>query len=265
MYKLGWFSTGRDKAARDLLQTVLDSMESGEIAAQVAFVFSNRQPGEAEESDLFFELVNRRRIPLLYLSSRELRAQGGKGWRRRYDRKVMKLLKDYRPDLCVLAGYMLIVGEELCRRYNMINLHPALPGGPTGTWQEVIWKLIETYASETGVMMHLVTPELDRGPVVSYCRFSIAGPPFAPLWQQLRGKSIPEVKAEQGERNPLFRLIRRHGLAREFPLIVATVKAFAEGRIRVETGKVVSSQGQATSGYDLTQEIDRMVEGKLQS
>jgi phosphoribosylglycinamide formyltransferase-1 len=46
----------------------------------------------------------------------------------------------------------------------MINLHPAAPGGPTGTWQEVIWQLIEGRAVETGVMMHLVTPELDRGP-----------------------------------------------------------------------------------------------------
>jgi len=73
-------------------------------------------------------------------------------------------------DLCVLAGYMLIVGPEMCTRFNMINLHPAAPGGPTGTWQDVIWQLIKQRARETGVMMHLVTPELDRGPVVSYCR-----------------------------------------------------------------------------------------------
>ncbi|GAH59253.1 unnamed protein product, partial [marine sediment metagenome] len=43
------------------------------------------------------------------------------------------------------------------QRYNMVNLHPAAPGGPTGTWQEVIWQLIENKAEETGVMMHLVT------------------------------------------------------------------------------------------------------------
>ncbi len=263
MYKLGWFSTGRDKAARDLLQTVLDNIHSGNLKAEIAFVFSNRQPGETEESDLLFELVNRYRLPLLYLSSKEFRSMGGKQWRRRYDREVMRLLKGDQADLCVLAGYMLIVGEELCRHRNMINLHPALPDGPTGTWQEVIWQLIEANATETGVMMHLVTPELDRGPVVSYCKFSINGPPFDQHWQKLAGKSVSEIKAEQGERNPLFKLIRKHGLAREFPLIVATIKAFAEGRIKVEAGKVVTSQGVAIAGYDLTQDIDRMMEGKL--
>ncbi|GAH51765.1 unnamed protein product, partial [marine sediment metagenome] len=54
MYKLGWFSTGRDKAARDLLQAVDSSIKRGEIKAEIAFAFSNREPSEARESDLFF-------------------------------------------------------------------------------------------------------------------------------------------------------------------------------------------------------------------
>jgi len=33
MYQLGWFSTGRDKAARDLLQTVISTIKQGEIEA----------------------------------------------------------------------------------------------------------------------------------------------------------------------------------------------------------------------------------------
>jgi hypothetical protein len=76
----------------------------------------------------------------------------------------------------------------MCLRYNMINLHPAAPGGPAGTWQEVIWQLIRTGAHKTGVMMHLVTPELDRGPVVTYCIFSIRGStPFDGYWQEIEG------------------------------------------------------------------------------
>jgi folate-dependent phosphoribosylglycinamide formyltransferase PurN len=62
----------------------------------------------------------------------------------------MERLTGFNPDINVLAGYMLIVGAEMCQRYDMINLHPAIPGGPKGTWREVIWKLIETGASETG-------------------------------------------------------------------------------------------------------------------
>jgi len=57
MYQLGWFSTGRDKAARDLLQAVQSSIKSGEIEAEIAFVFCNREPGESQESDLFLKLV----------------------------------------------------------------------------------------------------------------------------------------------------------------------------------------------------------------
>ena len=168
----------------------------------------------------------------------------------------MKRLKGFHPDLCVLAGYMLIVGKEMCQKYNMINLHPAAPGGPTGTWQEVIWQLIESEAEETGVMMHLVTPELDKGPPVTYCTFSIRGEPFDRYWAEIQGKSVAEIKKEQGENNRLFQLIRQHGLAREFPLIIATLKAFSQGKIRISPEKqVVDAEGKPIKGYNLTDEI----------
>ena len=60
----------------------------------------------------------------------------------------------------------------------MINLHPAAPNGPDGTWQEVIWKLIEQRADHSGVKIHLVTEELDRGPTIAYCRYPIHSPAF---------------------------------------------------------------------------------------
>jgi len=64
------------------------------------------------------------------------------------------------------------------------------------------------------------------------------------------------VKARQGENNPLFKLIRQEGFKREQPLIVATVKAFAEGKVRIEKGKIVDSRGRTVKGYSLTKEID---------
>ncbi|MDP2951729.1 MAG: formyltransferase family protein [Chloroflexota bacterium] len=257
MYSLGWLSTGRDEAARQLLATVQDAIQKGESKAQIAFVFSNREPGENQESDRFFDLVREYRIPLVCLSSNRFRAsQAGTEWRPAYEREAMQRLGAYRPDLCVLAGYMLIVGEEMCRRYPMINLHPAAPGGPTGTWQEVIWKLIEARARETGVMMHRVTPELDRGPVATYCTFPIRGQPFDKHWHDIEDMSVEEIKREQGEDNALFRLIRSHGVARELPLILATLKAFSEGKLRFQGYGVVNSPGQPIHGHDLTEEIE---------
>jgi len=265
MYRIGWFSTGRDKAARDLLQTVLDNIDRGELRVEVTFVFSNREPGESVESDLFFGLVNRHRLPLIHVSSHKFKATSGEylssQWRLEYDRKVMEKLKGMEPDICVLAGYMLIVGEEMCHRYTMINLHPAAPGGPQGTWQEVIWKLIETKADKTGVMMHLVTPELDQGPPVTFCAFLIRGELFDRYWKEVEGLSVDELMKRQGEDNPLFRLIRSEGLKREFPLIVATLKAFSEGKVRVEEGKVISAAGEPVAGYDLSIEINGAVQG----
>jgi phosphoribosylglycinamide formyltransferase-1 len=258
MYKLGWFSTGRDKAARDLLTVGQRSIARGETQAEIAFVFCNREPGEARESDLFLKLVESYDLPLVCFSSRDFKANKGAG-RLEYDREVMKQLEGFHPDLCVLAGYMLIVGEEMCQHYNMINLHPAAPGGPKGTWQEVIWQLIETKADATGVMMHLVTPELDMGPPVSYCTLPIRGKPFDSYWREIEGQSLEEIKMGQGEKNPLFKLIRKHGLAREFPLIIATLKAFSQGKVRIEKSKVVDAAGSPIKGYNLTDEINQQI------
>ncbi len=112
-------------------------------------------------------------------------------------------------------------------------------------------------------MMHLATPELDEGPAVTYCTFSIRGEPFDRHWKEIEGRSIKEIMVQEGERNPLFRAIRRHGLAREFPLIVTTLKAFSDGQVKIEGRKVLDANGQPIPGYNLTQEIDEAVKGKL--
>lgn len=255
--KLGWFSTGRDKAARDLLTVVQRGIALGEIQAEIAFVFCNREPGESKQSDFFHRLVKSYGLPLESFSSGNFKAARGEGWRLDYDREVMKRLKEFDANLCVLAGYMLIVGEEMCHSYNMINLHPAAPGGPKGSWQEVTWQLIESKARKTGVMMHLVTPELDEGPLVAYGTFSIRGEPFDKYWAEIEGQPVDEIKKTQGENNRLFKLIRKHGLAREFPLIISTLKAFSRGKVRIKKGKVVGADGRAIKGYNLTKEIDK--------
>jgi len=268
MYQLGWFSTGRDKAARDLLQAVVNSIKRGEIEAEIAFVFSSREPGELKDSDLFLKLVEDYYIPLVCFSYQKFKAKVDTAteqtgvlplWRFDYDREVMNRLQGFHPDLCVLAGYMLIVGREMCQKYNMVNLHPAAPGGPTGTWQEVIWQLIDNKAEEAGVMMHLVTPELDKGPPATYCTYSIRGELFDRYWQEM--EKMPLTSPERhSEANPLFKLIRQHGLAREFPLIIATIKAFSLGKIRITADKrIVDADGRPINGYNLTDEINELV------
>jgi folate-dependent phosphoribosylglycinamide formyltransferase PurN len=246
---------------------VCNAIASGDLKAQLAFVFLSREPGEAPQTDRFIEQVSSYNIPLEYLSYQKYKARHGTTeeeaadilpqWRLGYDRRMMKLLDGYQTDICVLAGFMLIVGAEVCTTYKMINLHPAAPGGPAGTWREVIWRLIDIEARETGVMMHLVTPQLDKGPVATYTTFSIRGEPFDSLWQHVAGRTSAHIKATEGENNALFKLIRQYGMARELPLLIATLKAFSQGRVKLVNGFVLDKQGKPVNGYNLTDEIEQ--------
>ena len=40
------------------------------------------------------------------------------------------------------------------------------------------------------------------------------------------------------------------------------MKAFSEGRVRIEKGKIVDSKGKPIKAYSLTKEIDEIVKGK---
>ena len=268
MLRIGWFSTGRGEGSRGLLRFFCDAIADGRLKAGIEFVFSNREPGEAEGSDAFFELVRSRGLPLVTLSSsRYRREHGGGGMSRHrvgFDREVMELLQDYRPDVCVLAGYMLICSGEMCRRYPLLNLHGALPDGPIGTWQSVIWQLIETRATRTGAMIHLATEEVDRGPVLSHCVVPIGAGAFDVDWRALAGRDVAEVQAVEGEDNPLFQRIRAEGYRREPHLMLATLQAVAEGRLIVKPGEALDTDGNPLrqrfpSGLPLTQEIEAAI------
>jgi folate-dependent phosphoribosylglycinamide formyltransferase PurN len=269
MIRLAWFATARGTTSAKLLAAMQEAIAAGRLDAEIAVVFCNRARGEDPNTDAFLDQVRASGIPLVTLSSRDFRKQVGgdvarKGeslpeWRREYDREVMRLLEPYSFDLGVLAGFMLIFGEEAAAKWDLLNLHPAAPGGPAGMWQDVIWQLIAEEAEAAGVMMHLATPELDGGPVVTHCTYPIRGRGFDPLWAELEDMSFEAARAEKGEQLRLFRHIRWAGIAREAPLVIETLRAFADGRIRIEKKRVVDRAGNTVEGYDLTDEIEALV------
>jgi phosphoribosylglycinamide formyltransferase-1 len=269
LLRIGWFSTGRGPGSRQLLEVVNSYIQRGEIDGKIEFVFCNRASGESPQTDIFFSQVRDYNIPLICYSSQEFKNRITKSGvhdiqtieqrRVAFDREVMKLFQNYTVDICVLAGYMLIAGDEMCERYKMINLHPATPDGPKGTWQEVIWDLMKNQSRQSGVMIHLATPELDRGPVVTYCTYSITGGEFDKYWKELENHPVESIKREQGENNELFKLIRKYGLARELPLIVATLQTLCKGDVRIESGRILDKQGNSIKGYDLSDEINKMI------
>lgn len=249
---MGWFSTGRGEGSRGLLTAALDAIDSGQLNARIEFVFVNRERGQHKGTDRYMDLVEERGIPLVTLSSQRFRTDNGRApWsqlRGRFDEAVLELLAPYSVDVSVTAGYMLIA-PILCRHFIMVNLHPALPGGPIGMIDQVIWELIETRASESGVMIHVATEELDLGPVVAYCRFPLVGSDYAGAWSEAGDRPVEELKATEGEDLELFQLIRNAGVDRERPLLVATLSAIGDGRIDLNA----AGTGEA---LDLSDEIE---------
>ena len=273
-YRIGWFSTGRGEGSKALFKAAQESILSGELDAEIEFVYCTRERGETDATDTFIDMVAGYGIPLVNFSYQKYKALRGMTnpdpsqplpqWRIDYDREVMKRLEGFSPDLCVLAGFMLITGPEMCQKYDIINLHPAAPGGPAGTWQQVIWQLIEEGADAHGVKIHVAIPELDMGPTATYCTFPIKGKAFDRFWDEIKGMTIQEIKDSQGTDNSLFKEIRHHGYVRETPLILATIKAFSEGRVKITPDRqVIDNTGRVIEGYDLTTEIDQLVKDKL--
>ena len=263
MLNIGWFSTGRGEGSRGLLNFVQKRLTATGADARINFVFSNRERGEAEGSDEFFNLVDGYDITLVTHSSSAFRKQTGGRFsehREEFDQQVMDKLASTKADVCVLAGYMLIVSGKMCRQYPLLNLHPALPDGPTGTWQEVVWELIETKATKTGAMVHLATEEVDRGPVVSYVNVPIIGPKFDQYWESLIGRDLEEIKNSEGESYPLFRAIRDEQYLREPYLLFETIRSVSQGEMSVKGGQVVDASGSSLaasmpSGLCLDQQI----------
>ncbi|MBN1161254.1 MAG: phosphoglycerate transporter [Dehalococcoidales bacterium] len=273
-YKIGWFSTGRGEGSKGLLTAAHRAIKSGELNAEIEFVYCSRERGETEATDRYLDMVKEYGIPLVSFSYQKYRkmrnmpspdlSQPLPQWRIDYDKEVLKLLKNFKPDLVLLAGFMLVGTPVMCDTYKIINLHPAAPGGPAGTWQQVIWKLIEDKADTQGIKMHVAIPELDMGPTATYCTFPIRGGVFDKLWEGINGRTVAQIKGGEGVENRLFKAIRAHGAAREVPLIIKTLKVFSEGKIKItKDRRVVDAAGRVIKGYDLSKEIDSAVKGKL--
>ena len=266
---VGWFTT-RGASSRAMYEAVQDAIQDGSLDARVSFVFSNRDRGDDPVTDSFFERVEADGVTLHAKSSVAYRkAVDGErsrpdeplpAWREAYDREVSELIARHRFDVGVLAGYMLIFTGPFVERFPLLNLHPALPTGPVGTWREVIRALIRTSATETGVMVHLAIPQVDLGPVVGYCRYRIDGPEFAAAREVLGDPAKLDDEAIEGSQ--LFALIREAGVRREAPFLVELLRAFAEGRVAIEDGSVVYQSGRAALPVDITPEVEARLAGQ---
>lgn len=87
------------------------------------------------------------------------------------DAALLELTKEYSADFIVLAGYLRKIPPSLIAAYpsSIVNLHPSLLplyGGKGMYGARVHRAVLEDGAKRSGVSIHLVDEEYDRGPVL---------------------------------------------------------------------------------------------------
>ena len=92
--------------------------------------------------------------------------------------ELLELLRKFRIDLVVLAGYLKRIPPRVIREYagRIMNIHPALLpafGGEGMYGARVHEAVIASGAEETGVTVHLVDDEYDRGPIIAQWRVPV--------------------------------------------------------------------------------------------
>ena len=156
--RLGVLISGRGSN----LQAIIDAIAGGRLAATVAIVISNRADAAG---------LGRARgagIETLYLNPRDYDDRDA------YDAAIAEVLRARRVDLVCLAGFMRLVGPRLLEAFpnRILNIHPSLlPSFPGLDAQR---QALEHGVQVTGATVHLVTSELDGGPIVLQAAVPVA-------------------------------------------------------------------------------------------
>lgn len=180
------------------LQALLDRIASGHVAAKVTAVVSDRPDAAA------LARARKAKVPAVVALPPESGEKAAA-----YDGRLADLLVAERPDLVVLAGYMRIVGKAVLSAFpgRIINIHPALL--PAFKGLKAVQQAIEAGVAEAGCTTHLVTSDLDGGPLV--------------LQAGLRVRPGESVEG-----------LQKRILALEHLLLPRTVQLFAEGRVSAD-------------------------------
>jgi phosphoribosylglycinamide formyltransferase-1 len=136
------------------LQSIIDAIAAGQLDATIAIVISNRADagGLQRARDAGIEAV--------HVSPRD-RAD-----RDAYDAALVEALTKRGVDLVCLAGFMRLVGRLVLDAFpqRILNIHPSLL--PAFPGLEAQRQALDHGVRVSGATVHLVTPELDGGPII---------------------------------------------------------------------------------------------------
>lgn len=84
-------------------------------------------------------------------------------------KSLISILKEYKPDLVVLAGFLKLVPKEFLDEFKTVNIHPSLLpkfGGKGMFGVNVHNAVIESGETESGITIHWVNSEYDKGEII---------------------------------------------------------------------------------------------------
>ena len=145
------------------LQAIIDTIDLGDLSASVEVVISNRKKA------YILERTRKHGIEAVFISHK------GKE-REEFDREMTEVLEAKGVELILLIGFMRILSPWFCRhwRNRILNVHPSLlPKYAGGMDMNVHEEVLKNGETETGCTIHIVTEELDAGPIVVQKRCSV--------------------------------------------------------------------------------------------
>lgn len=132
-----------------------EAIAGGELAAQIqVLIYNNPDAPVAQRAQQW-------QIPSVLLNHRHYPS------RESFDAAIVETLKTYAVEWVVMAGWMRIVTPVLLSAYpqRIINLHPVC--SPVFRGLHAVEQALAAGVKITGCTVHLVTEELDSGPILA--------------------------------------------------------------------------------------------------
>ncbi|MDT8371195.1 MAG: phosphoribosylglycinamide formyltransferase [Gammaproteobacteria bacterium] len=143
------------------MMSIVEAVKNGTLPVTVSAVISNRP----DAAGLIYAQnagINTAVIDHTQFESREL-----------FDQALANEIDTHSPDLVILAGFMRILTTEFVEHFagKLVNIHPSLL--PKFKGLHTHQRAIDAGEEEHGASVHIVTPELDDGPVVLQVRVPV--------------------------------------------------------------------------------------------
>ena len=135
-------------------QAILDAARQKKLHAKVALMICDNPKAAA------LRRAHRHDIPVFLFNPKLFKNRVS------YEKLIVRILKNQKVDLVVLAGFMRILTPYFIRAYRrrILNIHPSLL--PRFKGAHAIRDAFKAGEKETGVTVHVVTKEVDAGPII---------------------------------------------------------------------------------------------------